>query len=711
MNWIGFRIELGSRARSIVGEGDLSKIVFDLPTSVDASFADALRTRLVEETTKSWMFSFGLLQSFVKKHGHCRVPFEHLEEGYRLGRWVSRQRQGADKISPENRMRLDELGFDWDPFAANWEDGFAALQSFKDRKGHCSVPARHEEVGYKLGNWVNVQRQTANALSPERRRCLDNIGFEWDPSTSDWETGFAALATFKKREGHCRVPARHVEDGQRLGLWVATQRAFLDKMSPERKKRLDDIGFDWDPLAADWERGFSALLGFKAREGHCRAPLRQVEDGYKLGSWVARQRAVVDKMSLERKKRLDDIGFEWNPLTADWDEGFTELLKFKNREGHARVPRAYVEGDLRLGRWVESQRRASSTISPERKKRLDGIEFEWDPLTADWEEGFAALLNFRSREGHCRVRQHYRTEDGYQLGAWVQRQRRTFDKVSPERKKRLDDIGFEWDPLTSDWERGLTALLRFKAHEGHCRVPANHKEGDYKLGRWVQKQREAIGAISPERKKWLVDVGFVWHPLAADWEEGFAALLKFRQREGHCRVPALHSENGHRLGLWVSTQRGSLDKMSPERKKRLDDIGFEWDPFAANWERGFSGLLSFRAREGHCRVPQKHLEDGYSLGRWVGDQRKAIGTMPPERKKRLDDIGFEWDPSPQIGRKGLHRCSVSKLARGIVSFPNKYVEGDYRLGAWVQRQRTFVDKMPSERKQQLDSIGFAWRVK
>ena len=74
------------------------------------------------------MFSYGLLQSFVKKHGHCRVPFEHLEEGYRLGRWVSRQRQGADKISPENRMRLDELGFDWDPFAANWEDGFAALQ-------------------------------------------------------------------------------------------------------------------------------------------------------------------------------------------------------------------------------------------------------------------------------------------------------------------------------------------------------------------------------------------------------------------------------------------------------------------------------------------------------------------------------------------------------------------------------------------------------
>ena len=90
------RIELGAGKRSKVGEQDLSKIVFDLPTSVDANFAESLRAHLVAETTESWMFWYGLLQAFVREHGHCRVPARHVTaDGYRLGQWVDKQRQTA----------------------------------------------------------------------------------------------------------------------------------------------------------------------------------------------------------------------------------------------------------------------------------------------------------------------------------------------------------------------------------------------------------------------------------------------------------------------------------------------------------------------------------------------------------------------------------------------------------------------------------------
>ena len=78
------RIELGAGKRSKVGEQDLSKIVFDLPTTVDANFAEALRAHLVAETTESWMFWYGLLQAFVKEHGHCRVSREACN-----CRWIS----------------------------------------------------------------------------------------------------------------------------------------------------------------------------------------------------------------------------------------------------------------------------------------------------------------------------------------------------------------------------------------------------------------------------------------------------------------------------------------------------------------------------------------------------------------------------------------------------------------------------------------------
>ena len=51
-----------------------------------------------------------------------------------------------------------------------------------------------------------------------------------------------------------------------------------------------------------------------------------------------------------------------------------------------------------------------------------------------------------------------------------------------DRKQRLDTIGFVWDPLESAWKEGFAALTAFKAREGHCRVPARHLEGKFKLG-------------------------------------------------------------------------------------------------------------------------------------------------------------------------------------------------------------------------------------
>ena len=87
------RIELGAKRKRSVGASDLTKIVFDLPTSVNEDFAQSLRAHLVAQTTESWMFWYGLLETFVKEHGHCRVPASYkTDDGYRLGSWVQNQR-------------------------------------------------------------------------------------------------------------------------------------------------------------------------------------------------------------------------------------------------------------------------------------------------------------------------------------------------------------------------------------------------------------------------------------------------------------------------------------------------------------------------------------------------------------------------------------------------------------------------------------------
>ena len=84
--------------------------------------------------------------------------------------------------------------------------------------------------------------------------------------------------------------------------------------------------------------------------------------------------------------------------------------------------------------------------------------------------------------------------------------------------------------------------------------------------------------------------------------------------------------------------------MTPDRFKRLNDIGFVWDPVADEWDAGFAKLEQFKTREGHCRVPTGHIEDGYKRGFWAALQRKSRKLMLGERgvySSRARPISFD----------------------------------------------------------------------
>ena len=61
-------------------------------------------------------------------------------------------------------------------------------------------------------------------MTPDKLYMLNEIGFVWDLVADEWEAAFAKLEQFKAREGQCRVPAEHIEDDCKLGLWLALQR-------------------------------------------------------------------------------------------------------------------------------------------------------------------------------------------------------------------------------------------------------------------------------------------------------------------------------------------------------------------------------------------------------------------------------------------------------------------------------------------------------
>src|SRR5262249_18339267 len=155
--------------------------------------------RLVEQATAPWEFWYGLLEAFVDREGHARIPVDHVENGFPLGRWGNKQRAAYanSTLAADPTRRLERVPrWPWDGGADQWEDAFAYLEAFVAREGHARIPIRHIENGFRLGRWVNKQRAAYadSTLAADRVGRLEVVpGWSWEVHTDRWEEAFAYL--------------------------------------------------------------------------------------------------------------------------------------------------------------------------------------------------------------------------------------------------------------------------------------------------------------------------------------------------------------------------------------------------------------------------------------------------------------------------------------------------------------------------------------
>ena len=147
-------------------------------------------------------------------------------------------------------------------------------------------------------------------------------------------------------------------------------------------------------------------------------------------------------------------------------------------------------------------------------------------------------------------------------------------------------------PQSEQWNERYQDLLEFKRHNGHCLVPYKYHP-NRPLGQWVKRQRYQHkmrlagreSTLSDERLVLLQEAGFVWDSHESVWDQHYRDLLTFISTHGHCYVPSRCSNNG-KLGSWAKSQRhqykllkrGKASRLTAERMKLLDDVGFVWDP-------------------------------------------------------------------------------------------------------------------------------------
>jgi len=258
---------------------------------------------------------------------------------------------------------------------------------------------------------VNIVSSGSHASAPLTSRRNSNvipvatsnaIGDSMTPPTSVASTNLAAGSSNGTDDS-----SRPLEVGVASSSFLAADQNLQDlpHQDPDQDHDLyDEDSFQGDssqllprlkPMRKNdtvrWVKQYLQLQKFRAEKGHCLVPTKS-HDYPQLGPWVSsqryqykkRQRGELSSMTDGRLKALDDLEFVWS-IDVPWEERFEELVSFKNKYGHCKVPRNYGVNP-ELGRWVHAQRTAYKKfrdnkrckITQERIDKLDALGFIWD---------------------------------------------------------------------------------------------------------------------------------------------------------------------------------------------------------------------------------------------------------------------------------------------------------------------------------------------
>ena len=292
--------------------------------------------------------------------------------------------------------------------------------------------------------------------------------------------------------------------------------------------------------------------------------------------------------------------------------------------------------------------------------------------TYKWLAMYENLKAYHAEHGDCIVPTNYKNKPGPSLGRWVSNQRQLKERLSHEQIELLQEIDFAWSVLAYDhWSDMYQKLKEYQQEYGDCLVSTTFLKKGYNpnhLGRWVSRQRAAKASMRKDRRALLDDIGFVWNVAVPHdknhWKNMFDLVVAYKEKHGHCVVPAIYKGEGNKtsLGRWVGRQRERRHKLSDEQRTMLEDIGFVWNAAHGNsntvkkmvatpnkkkdvsdekfdWQSMHESLKRYYQEHGDCLVPVYHRP----LSTWVSQQRKNAEYLSDEQRQLLNAIGFSWD--------------------------------------------------------------------
>jgi hypothetical protein len=293
-----------------------------------------------------------------------------------------------------------------------WEEKVQKLQDHYTQNG-CFDGGDPQLAGFAKRMEMEVRKYQVkpedSKLTSEKYQRLESIGFVQymaqaeDRKEARWEEMFEKARKFQKdHQGRLPIP----QEDAPLHAWIKSQKYLLN--------RAAKVGSDV-PLTTHQVVRLTTTLGPQFVLGTYKNLEERAQDyvDYRrlhrqnppvvteLGIWARKTKLKYIRwknggktnLTQEIVDRLADGGFEWptatevaaykerlpGPTKKTWEERYQELVEFKERHGHTRVPQ--LSGQL--GSWVHGQRRKyhlfkkgkKSSMNPERLGKLTEIDF------------------------------------------------------------------------------------------------------------------------------------------------------------------------------------------------------------------------------------------------------------------------------------------------------------------------------------------------
>ena len=542
-------------------------------------------------------------------------------------------------------------------------------------------------------------------------------------------------------------------------------------LTSERIAALDAIGMVWNISDFIWERNFAAAKKYYNQYGDLDVPLYYVDaEGIRLGRWITGQRkhwnetrknqenqtekekkkGITQKESNKQKITIQEIEHDWE-IPKKNNETENKLLKNKKTEESNAEDKKIPGEEIKQSKMQEKSSKIS--LTRDQVDRLTAIGMNWDGKSyTTWEKSYVAACEYYKEHGNLDVPANYRSENGYQLGRWIRRQREVYGQLVREWYQRKNnsellkendsDSYFTENPKLQanmelsavksqnienenfDFHRDKQELKNqiyqnsFKNKE-EKQIRSNDREG--------QQLEIYSSKINFTRIQKLEQIGMIWDGNYS-WEKKFQLAKQYFKEHGNLKMPSDYVVEGVWLDRWLREQKKRMQEdikfekeiQKDKRKEETKDLKFNTeknnftektaDHTKKEWNKKAADCINKEFRKTSEKESKKETNQDKNTEHFKKKTGKPLTAI---QKEKLQSIGIQPGVS-QVELAWKQQYNEAKEfynKHGNLSVPKRYLGTNGRnLGVWLQRQREGKrnGRLSGWQVACLEGIGMIW---